>query len=152
MSASLTWGEGTRGCKGRRGSWTWSRRGERRRSKTRSASCTCVCTQIFTSSKGSSRYHCISSKQNMVEVIAWLTHQMSDTLVWSHHPRLGRLQPETKASDYSPPCFLSCSIICCSWPRHDLTRWQDNAERLTLYVAGIERRRETEMTPTASPK
>ena len=38
-------------------------------------------TQIFTSSKGGSQYHCISSKQNVVEVIAWLTHQMSDTLV-----------------------------------------------------------------------
>ena len=37
--------------------------------------------QIFTSSKGGSRYHCASSKQNVVEVMAWLTHQMSGTLV-----------------------------------------------------------------------
>ena len=38
-------------------------------------------TQIFTRSKGSSQYRCVSSKQNVVEVMAWLTHQMSDTLV-----------------------------------------------------------------------
>ena len=38
-------------------------------------------TNIFTSSRGSSRYHCASSKQNVVEVMAWLTHQMSGTLV-----------------------------------------------------------------------
>ena len=38
-------------------------------------------THVFTSLRGSSRYHCVSSKQNVVEVMAWLTHQMSDTLV-----------------------------------------------------------------------
>ena len=39
-------------------------------------------TQIFTSSKAGSQYHhCVSSKESVVEVIAWLTHQMSDTLV-----------------------------------------------------------------------
>ena len=38
-------------------------------------------THVFTSLRGSSRYHCVSSKQNVVEVIVWLTHQMSGTLV-----------------------------------------------------------------------